>query len=461
MPLVTRASAGTAAYDNLTFVNDPAFNRMPAPFAAVPTTEAHVQAVLQCAAANHARVAVKSGGHSFEGYSSVDVDHGAFAMVLAGMARVAWLPDNRTLQIGAGARLGHVYDFVEQSGSRRVFSGGLCPSVGVGGYLSGGGIGPVVRALGLGMDSVVGVRVALANGTAVVTANATNEHADLFWAVRGGGGGNWGVITSYLVATHPALAAAYSYARICYNVTTAAELAATMAYIFPRADALPRAVTLDFVFYDTALCIWAVVQGDTPTAQTLLAEFATPTDPAVAAPVAAWREHATLPPLLAQYAAERGYSEFSDSSDFCKTCLLDSSVTGDRRFLDVVAQSYYTVTALGASCSVHGLQWGGRVGALAADATAFPWRNTTYMLYYDCDWASPAERALAERAAAMFTAATAPWACLTRSYVNFIDADLADWRQAYYGPNLARLQAIKAQYVPPTGTGPLRFPQEL
>src|SRR5262249_29171677 len=96
-------------------------------------------------------------------------------------------------------RLIDVYDRLWQ---RRVtIPAGTCPSVGVGGLALGGGLGYTARAFGTTSDSILSLRIVDADGR-VLTADK-NRHADLYWACRGGGGGNFGVVTSFRFKVHP------------------------------------------------------------------------------------------------------------------------------------------------------------------------------------------------------------------------------------------------------------------
>ena len=139
-------------------------------------------------------VAARCGGHSYAGWSStsgliVDVTRMAGVNVSGGTATV-----------GAGTRLIDFYNGLAAHG--RAVPGGSCPTVGISGLTLGGGIGVVARAYGLTCDNVTSMQIVTADGQ-IRTANA-KTNSDLFWACRGGGGGNFGVVTSFTFTTHPA-----------------------------------------------------------------------------------------------------------------------------------------------------------------------------------------------------------------------------------------------------------------
>ena len=90
-----------------------------------------------------------------------------------------------------------------KTGSSYVVVGSVCLTVGVSGFTLGGGYSMLSRYLGLAIDNLVSVTMVTANGSSVVVANST-VHSDLFWALRGGGGGNFGAVTRFSFQLHPA-----------------------------------------------------------------------------------------------------------------------------------------------------------------------------------------------------------------------------------------------------------------
>ncbi len=140
-------------------------------------------------------LAPRSGGHSYAGYSTtrglvVDVSRMNAVMVDMGKG---------TATVGAGARLVDVYAALAQDGL--ALTAGTCPTLGVAGVALGGGVGVLGRKLGLTCDNLLAARVVLADGR-VLTCDAEHD-PDLFWALCGGGGGNFGVVTSFTFRVYP------------------------------------------------------------------------------------------------------------------------------------------------------------------------------------------------------------------------------------------------------------------
>ena len=139
-------------------------------------------------------VAIRSGGHSYPGLVRRRKPK-ALVIDVRPLDRVD--VSGTTATIGAGAALAHVYDVI--GGAGRAIAGGSCPTVGIAGLTIGGGVGVLTRAMGLTCDAVTSMQVVTADGT-VRTASA-QEEPDLYWALRGGGGGHLGVVTSFELTT--------------------------------------------------------------------------------------------------------------------------------------------------------------------------------------------------------------------------------------------------------------------
>jgi hypothetical protein len=167
----------------------------------------HPALIAQCAnvadviaAVNFARdndiiVAVRGGGHNGPGLSLVD---DGLVIDLSSMNGVRVDPVNRTARVEGGALLGDLHHATNAFGLAT--PSGIISTTGVGGITLGGGLGYLTRQMGLAIDNLLEADVVLADGS-FVTANE-KENADLFWALRGGGG-NFGVVTSFLFTLHP------------------------------------------------------------------------------------------------------------------------------------------------------------------------------------------------------------------------------------------------------------------
>src|SRR5438477_4292797 len=183
-----------AGYDAARKVYNGMINKHPALIARCADV-ADVMAAVKFGRKNKLLVAIRSGGHNAGGLGTCD---DGLVMDLS-LIKYAYVdPEKKTVRVGAGSTWGDV-DHATHAFGLAVPSG-ILSTTGVGGLTLGGGLGYLTRSYGLTIDNLLSVDMVLADGT-YVTADG-QHHPDLFWAVRGGGG-NFGVVTSFLFRTHP------------------------------------------------------------------------------------------------------------------------------------------------------------------------------------------------------------------------------------------------------------------
>jgi FAD/FMN-containing dehydrogenase len=374
----------------------------------------------------------RSGGHCFAGRSSspgmvIDVTPMRSVSVADGVATV-----------GAGARLGDVYDALADHGL--TIPGGCGPDVGVAGLTLGGGLGILGRTHGLTCDSLLGARVVRADGQ---TAACDDDRAsDLFWALRGAGNGTFGVVTSLDIRTVP------EPATTAFHLTWPPDQSERVIRAWQEwAPAAPGELAASLLITATGtkppeVNVFGAMLGDEGTTTRLLGELAV-------------YDQATAPtrPLpyrdTKRYLAELGGQMTAGGprdghtfvkSEFFRRPLPDGAVAAlvaglsrDRR--------------PGQARELDFSPWGGAYNRVAADATAFPHRDALFLLKHSVT-VSPADDQAAARAwLARSWAAVHPWGS-GGSYPNFPDPDLADPGRAYYLGNYDRLRQVKARYDP-------------
>jgi hypothetical protein len=169
----------------------------------LPASKRDLQRAVVCARAASLAIRVRSGGHSYEGLSYTTENHVPFVVVdLAGLNRVRVDAVSATAWAESGATLGEVYHAVGLSGGGRnlAFSAGSCATVGMGGHTSGGGFGLLSRKYALAADNVLDAVLIDPSGRALTRATMDD---DVFWAIRGGGGGSWGVVYAWKLRLVP------------------------------------------------------------------------------------------------------------------------------------------------------------------------------------------------------------------------------------------------------------------
>ena len=356
-------------------------------------------------------VAIRSGGHCFAGRSSTEgvvIDVGPMHTVTL---------DGDLARIGAGAQLAHVYDALDAHG--RTVNGGCGPDVGIGGLLLGGGLGILGRTHGLLCDSLVEAEVVLADGRVVRASE--HEEPDLFWALRGAGGGQFGVVTEFVVRTVAAPPSTVFHLR--WPRERAAKLIDAWQHWAPDA---PDELAASLLCTPGGVHLFGATTG----------AFEHP----LAEPEATVVE--ALPYRAAkQWLAEHGPGEAPPGAlDFARSEFFRGPVAAD-----VLAAGFEAAAARGISCELDLSPWGGAYNRVAVDATAFPHRRERFLLK-QAVYVPPGEDA-----GPALEWLDRSWESVHAgggSYVNFPDLRLEDPLRAYHGPNLERLRQVKAAYDP-------------
>ncbi|KAB2601580.1 cannabidiolic acid synthase-like 1 [Pyrus ussuriensis x Pyrus communis] len=160
----------------------------------------HVQAAIICSKIHRLQVRIRSGGHDYEALS-YKADVPFIIIDLVKLNKVEVNSKERTAWVQSGATLGELYYHVaNKSRGKLGFTAGVCPTIGVGGHISGGGQGVLMRKFGLSSDNVVDAVMVTANG-GIVDRQSMGE--DLFWAIRGGGAASFGVVLEWKIKLAP------------------------------------------------------------------------------------------------------------------------------------------------------------------------------------------------------------------------------------------------------------------
>lgn len=409
---VTLLLPGEPGYDTAKRVFNPAFDgKKPAAVAKCARPE-DVQAAVS-AAAGRVPIAARSGGHSYAGYS---VPEGGLMLDLGGMSSV----DVRGEQvvIGAGARLKDVYAVL--GGAGRCLPAGSCPTVGIAGLTLGGGIGVLARKYGLTCDHLVSAQVVTADGK-LRTASAESE-PDLFWALRGGGGGNFGVVTSFTFRTDPAPPVVTVFS-LKFPAGSTNDVLASWQQWLPEAPPELWANVVLSAGSPVGCRVSGCYVGDSASLTTVLSQFA---DKSGATPTMKQGDYLGAMKCFSGgenrqsfVASSRIINEPADPGKL-------TSVLSGRRGMDLL---------------IDGL--GGAVADIAPEETAFWHRKAlgSVQIYSQAD-----TRNLA--APTKSVAEVVNGIGLDRAYVNYIDPALPDWMTAYYGGNATRLKQVAKTYDP-------------
>jgi FAD/FMN-containing dehydrogenase len=428
------STRGEPDYDRARRTWNAMVERHPALVAHCASTD-DVREALRFAREHSILLSVRGGGHHIAGNA---VAEQGLEIDLSPMRSVDVNAAPRTAHVGGGAVLGDV-DHATQAFALATPLG-INSTTGFAGLCLGGGFGWLTRKHGLTIDNLISANVVTANGDELV-ASASSE-PDLFWAIRGGGG-NFGVVTSFEMRLHPVgplvhagivvypLAAAPDVLRAWRELTSSAPDDLTVWALLRKAPPLPFLPTE--VHGTDVVVIVALYAGDVD-------EGARATAPLLglgkplghvfgAQPYEAFQK--MFDPLLAFDA--RNYwktNEFVDLADGAIEAILDAA-----RVLP------------GPECELFVASLGGAMGRVPIDATAYAGRTSRYLVNVHGRWRNPADDATVRSWARGVFDATAPFAT-GGGYVNFLTADEQARVAAAYGANYERLREVKARFDP-------------
>ncbi|MFL5935463.1 MAG: FAD-binding oxidoreductase [Gaiellaceae bacterium] len=417
-----------ASYDAARSVFFPTVDKRPAAIVR-PVDDAAVASVLALARETGVELAVRGGGHSLAGHG---VSDGGLVLDLAWLDELEIDPHRRVATAAAGLTAGKV---TKEAGAHGLGIGfGDTASVGIGGLTLGGGVGYLVRKHGLTVDSLLSARVVTADGR-VLDVDAYN-YPDLFWAIRGGGG-NFGVVTSFGYRLHPddggaggmlvLPATPETLVRFVEAADEASDELSTIANVMPA----PPMPFLSEEHHGRLVLLAMLYQaGPREDAQRALAPFRS-----VAEPLAD-----LLRPLSydEMYPPENGAGPRASG----RTLFLDGLDHG------VAAEILGRLAASTAQMSVGQLRvLGGAMARVPADATAFAHRARRIMVNLGAVHASPDEARADEAWLDAFAESLRGGD--DDAYVNFLgDEGRERARAAYPGETWSRLREVKRRYDP-------------
>ncbi|MFI9456883.1 FAD-binding oxidoreductase [Amycolatopsis sp. NPDC052450] len=397
-------------------------HRLPAGVA-VCATEDDVRNCVDFAARQRIPIAARSGGHSYAGYSVVDR---GLVVDLSRLNTVEILPGGRAA-IGAGARLGQVYEALAAAG--RALPAGSCPQVGIAGLTLGGGIGVLARKYGLTCDSVESVRFVGADGKPRLVSAETAP--DLLWALRGGGGGNFGIVTSFTFRT--AAARTLTNFNLIFPPAALASLVAAWQEWQPAMpDELWSGMGLGATVANCGGCFVGSAAQVNPLLDDLIRRVGTqPTKREVTeqghlATMRAFAREADFPAAVAQ----RG--EYVATSRMLTHPVPDPGALASLLTSD--PELYSIVDA-----------YGGAIARVPSSDSCFPYRSALGSI--QITRGLEGGEAYARRSIGLVRDE------LGREYgragyVNYIDPEMPDWAKAYYGDSLPRLRRVARKYDP-------------
>lgn len=421
---------------------DPEFNNL-LPFNLRTTVRPAV--IAQCRTAHGVSLALQwarlhgfalcghGGGHSYEGFSScsgIMVDVRKMDAVVIDVA-------NQTARIGAGSLLGDVAE--KLFAKKFALPAGTCKPVGIAGLTLGGGHGVSSRKFGLTADNLLSAQMVDATGTQLTASPTVNP--DLFWALRGGGGGNFGIVTEFMFKVHP-VNRVIAFRIVWPNNFPTAVLREWQEFAQSAPDELGFVLVMSgsqgrITGIRCSGLYHPVTASQTPTVsklRTLLNPLLSIGNPTFTTSQFTYIE-------AARYFAGSGDPNrvyFKGKSDYSTGPLTTAGIS---TFISSLRNSASAVAGIFEA-------YGGAINRIPEADTAFPHRGSTrFCLQYYAEWSSSSATNQKVAAVRALYAAMRPH-LPGFSYANYIDLDLINYAAAYYKGNLPRLQAVKQQYDP-------------
>ncbi|MEU5959409.1 FAD-binding oxidoreductase [Streptomyces sp. NPDC047525] len=456
-------------------------------YVCIVSSTAQVVRAVQEAVDQGLRIAVRSGGHCNEPFVS---DGDVRAVIdMSGMDAISYDEKRRAFAVEPGAMLGSVYRALYKRWGV-VLPGGTCPTVGAGGHITGGGYGALSRSRGLTVDHLYAVEVVTvsAEGKAravVATREPDDPHRDLWWAHTGAGGGNFGVITRYWLRSPDATG--NDPAKLLPQAPTEVLLSdvswswddldeksfTRLVHNFDAWHARNSAPDSRGRFLYSQLKLQhksagafhmcTQVDAAAPDAGGLLDEFLA----AVSAGTGVKyhvvdRVRAPWMYAVTQWFGfvEAAISRWKAKAAYVRKTMPHEQVMAMHRQL--TRSDYDNPTAL-----VNLISYGGRINAVASDATAVAQRDSHLKILYVSLWTGSGDGEAArhekwvrdcfEDVYAATGGVPRPGGVNDGCYINYADADMADpdlnrsgtpWHRLYFKDNYPRLQQVKAQWDP-------------
>jgi FAD binding domain/Berberine and berberine like len=396
---------------------------------AVCKTEHAVAVMTDWVRSNNLSFAIRCGGHSYEGFSQSD----DVVIDLRGLQSITVDTSAGLVTAGTGVSLYDVYQELANHGY--AFPAGSCPTVGIAGHVLGGGYGLLARSHGLTCDNLQQATIINSQGS-TLQATATSE-PDLFWACRGSGGGSFGIATQFVLRIFPLGNVLVFGISWMLRQSKAARVFSAWQSWAPNA---PNSITSIMKVGPggngliSMRCIGQSIGSNTELRNELaeLASLETPSSPLKI-------QMLSFLEAVKHFAGPLNYESvyMKAKSDYVLNPLVPSAI---QAMLSAVAA--IPVGGIALLCDAYG----GAIADVAAVETAFPRRGgTQYCIQYFSSWQHAADTASHLTNVANVYAAMRPY-LPGAAYVNYCDLDLQNWADAYWGPNLPRLSAVKKAY---------------
>jgi hypothetical protein len=439
---------GTKAYNTAVYTGNLLYSRRAPGAVIVPSTTEEIASIVSLARKLGITLTTKNGGNSFAGYC---LNLGGIVIDLCRFKSIDIDDKANVVTIQGGFRWNEVYDILSKRNPSYIVIGGRCAQVGVSGYTLGGGVSPFSRTYGLGIDNVLEMTVVTAAGQILVLNDKVTDanQRDLFWALCGGGGGNFGILVEFKTKLHrlsdpDAKTAGGPLGWDLSDKDARGRFEAAMNVFNTRE--WPPELTIDTIwrYKDGKLFgeMMAMFDGNVEKCLEVLDPLIKfqPTDNGIEA----MQWHKWL-------FAEQGFDVTSPIYHHHTSLILGQGAitpTVTKAITSLMEEANELQGRKGKSHFLWDMA-GYKSTTVAPDATPYYWREGIYIAAFKLQWDHPSMTKSMLAFSTKIKATLMPHALEGKAaYLNYIDPTVKDWAYAYYGNNYSRLQAIKQHWDP-------------
>jgi len=377
---------------------------------------------------NNVPIRMRSGRHALA--KDFSQTNGGIVIDTSQMTMVKLDKKRGIATVQAGIRVGVLVRKLAKEGILAPF--GDSSTVGIGGISTGGGITAIQRTAGVISDNILAATIVDANGEILHVSK--NKKPDLYWAIRGGGGGNFGIITSYTFKVRPAPPRVGIF-QIIWPWEQLDEVIDTWQRWAPFVDEHLGTILEAFAKTNGLLRSQGIFLGPKAKLNKLIKPLLD-----VGTPLKVLVKEVTLLEAIDFWAPNEPIFDDQNtawSSAWMEQFLPAKGISAIHSFLE---------KSKGSETNVFFLNSGGAMNQVPPKETAFFWRNTKYYLEWDASWTKDSETRKSIRLVGQTRTKLQPY--ITGSYVNVPDLNIKNYGQEYYGDNFARLRKVKAKYDP-------------
>lgn len=437
-PGSSRVLTSGALFDASRFIGNELYSDRRPAYVILPRTVDDVAAALAMAKASNLPFSIKCGGHSYAGYC---LNEGGVMLDLRLMQQIEIDEASMTVRADCGVRWLSVYEALAQVNPRYIVMGGICPGVGISGAVLGGGINLMSRTFGLAIDSLQSVTVMTADGELLELSGSDelpDDLKDLWWAIRGGGGGNFGVVLSFTLRI-------FDVGPLVIGALQWEDLARFEDAVAVVNAGLPRDLAVD--------AVWTVAAPGAPAAGSMTVShlgsvqsceaglgdiFSTQLAPS---------QSSLAPQVFAEWdESNRVWDPFEYGTFFYHVGFIFGHGAMTPRVVTTISE---LMAAAPSRSTFHWNHVGGACRDVDPAATAYRWREGEFVATAKIYWYQASDTDACMEWAQRVKRVLTPFALQGKaSYINYIENPFPDWQEAHYGENYPRLRRVKSRFDP-------------